>query len=372
MKNEESKYEQMYHLAEEHININDYDRAIHYANQLREMNPSLWKGWEVTGRIHHKKREYEVAVKYYNKAIQLEDTIAFVHANLGLAQQGLGNYAEAFYAFCQSLSINPAYELPLNNIYKLINQELVVFTDADENILFFKSINEKNHSDIVHQILSELYSIKATLFYEVPQDTFSDETYYHSKDEFQEFMRAMDTAKGYFNNEKFDKKIGEAYFNRAKQEVITQEDSSGLLEEMQINRFIEFVEQAKSFDKENKLIYEAIIAAAKKRLRKQFDKSKLVFSILAVYYALMGVTPLSHRILWVIIGILAIYASYRPRYKFDRLKTLGEVTVPVFDHITKGYYAISHLHIIIQLIFWLFILSIPDVLYGLFHLQFLQ
>ena len=69
MENEENKYEQMYHLAEEHKNIKDYDRAKHYANQLREMNPSLWKGWEVTGRIHHESGEYEVAVKYYKKAI---------------------------------------------------------------------------------------------------------------------------------------------------------------------------------------------------------------------------------------------------------------------------------------------------------------
>lgn len=372
MENEENKYEQMYHLAEEHKNIKDYDRAKHYANQLREMNPSLWKGWEVTGRIHHESGEYEVAVKYYKKAIQLEYNTAFVHVNLGLAQQELGNYVEAFDSFCQSLSIDPTYELPLNKIYILINQERVVFTNADESISFFESINEKNHSDIVHQILSQLYSIKATLLYEVPQDTFSDETFYHDEDKFQGFLRTMDTAKGYFNNENFDKKIGAAYFNRAKQEVIKHEDNSGLLEEMQITRFIEFVDQAKSFDKENNQTYLAIIAAAKKKLKKKFDKSKLVFTILAVYYALMGVTPLGHRVLWVLIGVLAIYASYRPRYKLDRLKKLGEVTVPVFDHITKGYYAISHLHVIIQIIFWLIILSIPDVLYGLFHLQFLR
>lgn len=372
MKNEENKYERIYKLTGEHIKVNDYDKAMNYADQLREMEPNLWKSWEITGRVHYKSGDIGLAAKFFEKAIQLDDTIAFAHANLGLSQYNLQNYVESYHAYCECLTIDPTFKQALNFILKMIKQELIVFTSVDDSISFFESINERNNSDIVHQILSELYCIKAMLFYPLPEDNFSDETYYHSEENFQEFMKAIDTAKTYFNNEKFDKKIGEAYFNKAKQEVITEDNKAGLFDEKKIHKFIELVEQAQSFDKENEKTYLAIIAAAKKKLRKKFDKSKLVFFILAVYYALMRVTPLSHIILWVVIGGLALYASYRARYNLDRLKILGEVKVPVFDHITKGYYAISHRHVIIQIIFWLVILSIPDVLYGLFHLQFLQ
>lgn len=63
-----------------------------------------------------KKENYEEAIKYYKKAVEIDSEFAFAYDNLGISYRKIGKYNEAIEAYKNSSRIDPYSVTPLQNI----------------------------------------------------------------------------------------------------------------------------------------------------------------------------------------------------------------------------------------------------------------
>lgn len=68
------------------------------------------------GIAESKKENYEEAIKYYKKAIEIDPNFAFAYDNIGISYRKLGDYNKAIIYYKKSLKIDPNGITPLQNI----------------------------------------------------------------------------------------------------------------------------------------------------------------------------------------------------------------------------------------------------------------
>lgn len=68
------------------------------------------------GQKYFEKKDYKNALKYYKKAVKIDDNFAFTWDNIGLTYRYLGEYDNAISAYEKSIEINPYGKFPLQNI----------------------------------------------------------------------------------------------------------------------------------------------------------------------------------------------------------------------------------------------------------------
>ena len=56
---------------------------------------------------HHQRGNFQEAMSYYKKAIQINPNLSEAHNNLGYAYQGLGKTQEAMNCYQKAIQINP-------------------------------------------------------------------------------------------------------------------------------------------------------------------------------------------------------------------------------------------------------------------------
>lgn len=114
-------YKKYYYKLERSLNSNckALKRKIAINDALSEK--SLSKNEEAMsyfnkGTIESANENYEQAIIYYKKAIDLDKNFAFAYDNLGISYRKLNQYDDAIKAYKKSLKIDPNGQMPLQNI----------------------------------------------------------------------------------------------------------------------------------------------------------------------------------------------------------------------------------------------------------------
>jgi tetratricopeptide (TPR) repeat protein len=82
-------------LAHFYFMMNNLDSAIHYANQALELNPRLKLALMTIGAVHHKSRNYEEALKFYQESFRWHPEDVFAGLRLAAVMIDLHNYQAA-------------------------------------------------------------------------------------------------------------------------------------------------------------------------------------------------------------------------------------------------------------------------------------
>lgn len=256
------EYESTYKKALEFKESGNLNETKMLAEQLIDMNPNDWRGWEIAGRAYHDDNNKETALNYYEKAIELEKHVpAFVYCNLGIAQKVLGKHVEAYRNFQHSLEISPNFDRSLEECYKLL-----IYMDIDSVLPFLDSLKEIRNDKLIFKTLAKAYTLKADEIIE----EIDGSPCFTSEEQIQEYIRCLKKAKSYTNLPELDEKIAEA--------------NSMLV---------------KTLDKQK--IPVVIVA---------------LFQMLTFFYVIHTfITPLT-----IVNFAVVVYKSYRPKFEINRLK----------------------------------------------------
>ena len=103
----------------------DYDKAIKYNQKAIEINPDFAIAYNNMGIAYARKENYNKAIEYFKKAIEINPDDAEAYYNMGLIYADKGNYDKAIEYYKKAIEINPdfadayynmgiAYHLKLN------------------------------------------------------------------------------------------------------------------------------------------------------------------------------------------------------------------------------------------------------------------
>ena len=85
----------------------DYDSAIEYYNKAIELDPSNAQVYNNRGLAWTKKRNYKKAIKDFGDSIKLNPELAITFSNRGMAWLKKGNSTRAFDNFSWAIEIDP-------------------------------------------------------------------------------------------------------------------------------------------------------------------------------------------------------------------------------------------------------------------------
>ena len=88
--------------------IRDYDKAI-------EINPQYAYAYNNRGLSKNNLGQYQEAIKDYDKAIEINPQYAMAYNNRGVSKQNLGQYQDAIKDLDKAIEINPQYAKAYNN-----------------------------------------------------------------------------------------------------------------------------------------------------------------------------------------------------------------------------------------------------------------
>jgi tetratricopeptide (TPR) repeat protein len=112
------------------------------------------------GTVYLTKKEYEKALPYFEKAVQVDPVFAFAWDNIGVCNRNLGNYEKAENAYKESLKLDPSGKTALQNI-------AIVYTfqkKTDQAIEAYKNILKYYPND------AEVYYGIGSIYYDVLKD----------------------------------------------------------------------------------------------------------------------------------------------------------------------------------------------------------
>lgn len=96
----------LFRKGEEKVKLDQYETAILYYSKSIDLNPSYSEAWRRKGDAKRKLKQYEYAIKDYSKAIELKpDSLIALH-NRGLARYDLNNYEAAIMDFSKAIEID--------------------------------------------------------------------------------------------------------------------------------------------------------------------------------------------------------------------------------------------------------------------------
>ena len=88
-----------------------YDLAIAYYNGALDIDPRNDKAYNNRGVAYKNKGQYDQAISDYNKALEINPRYANAYYNRGVAYKNKGHYDQAISDFNKALEINPRFAL---------------------------------------------------------------------------------------------------------------------------------------------------------------------------------------------------------------------------------------------------------------------
>jgi len=99
----------------------EYQKAIQYYQKAIQINPALAKPHYNLGLSYHDLEEYEKAIQYFNKTIQLRPRFPKVYNNLGTTYIAIGNYEKAIQCYRRAIQLKPDFVDAQRNLEKALH-----------------------------------------------------------------------------------------------------------------------------------------------------------------------------------------------------------------------------------------------------------
>jgi len=94
----------------------EYDKAMEYYRKAIELKPDYAETYLNLGIIHHQRHEYDIAMEYYSKAIELEPKLAMAYNNAGDIYNQKQEYDKAMEYFKKALELKPDLAMAYYNV----------------------------------------------------------------------------------------------------------------------------------------------------------------------------------------------------------------------------------------------------------------
>ena len=98
-----------YKLGNKHIENGEFDKAIPYFNKAIELNPRHAEAYRHRAYSFSQKGEYDKAIEDLGKAIELNPDCAEEYGNRGIVYFQKGEYEKAFADFTKDIDLNPKF-----------------------------------------------------------------------------------------------------------------------------------------------------------------------------------------------------------------------------------------------------------------------
>ncbi len=98
----------------------EYDAAIFYLNKAIEINPKDANAYNSRGAAYFKKGEYDRAISNYTKALEINPEYAMAYNNRGNAYNNKGEYERAISDYTKAIEINPRSAATYNDVAWLL------------------------------------------------------------------------------------------------------------------------------------------------------------------------------------------------------------------------------------------------------------
>lgn len=112
---ESNKEEEFVSKGLDLVNIDNYEEALKYFDKALEINPKNSLAWHSKGVMLVKLGKNEEAIKCYDKALETDTKNADIWFNKGVALNKLKRYEEAIKSYDKAIEINDKYEDALVN-----------------------------------------------------------------------------------------------------------------------------------------------------------------------------------------------------------------------------------------------------------------
>jgi len=104
-----------YNRGIEYANKRDYDLAIADYSKAINLNPAYASAYNNRGNVYKNKLQYDRAISDYDKAIKLEPKHVFAHNGRGNAYKAKGQYDRAIADYNKALKLIPKSASPYGN-----------------------------------------------------------------------------------------------------------------------------------------------------------------------------------------------------------------------------------------------------------------
>ena len=126
-----------------------------------------WERLKETGNSYFREKKYEEALKYYNKAIEINNGIEVLHSNKGTCEKCLQNYKEAELEYIKAIKLNPDNAKNYNRLASiyLIMGELSEAYSVQKKALKLDqfTLAYKEQLETINQMINEEEQINALL-----------------------------------------------------------------------------------------------------------------------------------------------------------------------------------------------------------------
>ncbi len=121
--------------------VNTPDEIIEVCKKFDSVKPGIPEVYRVMGLMYGRyKQDYNTALKYYNKALEIKPDYADVWKDLGVVYGQTGNYQKALECFSEVHKINPKDDQALLNLGVTYQN----MGEIQKSIPYFKQILDKN------------------------------------------------------------------------------------------------------------------------------------------------------------------------------------------------------------------------------------
>lgn len=97
-------------------NQGEYEQAIPYYEKVIQLNPGYTSAYNGLGLAYNMLARYEKAIPVFEKAIALDPTFALAYNNLGFAYCFSGKYSESISYFEKAIELDPGLAMAYNNL----------------------------------------------------------------------------------------------------------------------------------------------------------------------------------------------------------------------------------------------------------------
>lgn len=118
-------------------NLN-YDVAIEYCNKAIELDSTFIDAYFYIGIVNNKKQEYDTAITYFKKSIDLSPNYAKSWNHMGFSNEKLGQLEKAIDSYKKAVGFEPKYALAHYNLGNAYKQE----KQLDNAIVSYKKATE--------------------------------------------------------------------------------------------------------------------------------------------------------------------------------------------------------------------------------------
>ncbi|HTK49280.1 MAG TPA: tetratricopeptide repeat protein [Gemmatimonadaceae bacterium] len=121
-----------------HLQQKEYDRAIRDFDRAIALQPGLVVAWRNRGLAHREKGDFERAIADYDQAALLSPADARVFNDRGLAYVGMDDYAHAIQDFDRAISLKPDHAAAMQNrgrTYFLLGNHAQAAADLQRGLL---------------------------------------------------------------------------------------------------------------------------------------------------------------------------------------------------------------------------------------------